>query len=33
MNNPNPHSIDAYTSARTINTPSGDRHPGQPAWN
>ena len=25
MNNPNPHSIDAYTSARTINTPAGDR--------
>ncbi|KAA0085642.1 2-isopropylmalate synthase [Mycolicibacterium sp. P9-64] len=33
MNNPNPHSIDAYTSARTISTPSGAPNPGQPAWN
>ncbi len=34
MNNPNPHSIDAYTSqVRTINTPSGEANPGQPAWN
>ncbi len=33
MNNPNPHSIDAYTSVRTINTPSGDANPSQPAWN
>jgi 2-isopropylmalate synthase len=33
VNNPNPHSIDAYTSVRTISTPSGDPHPGQPAWN
>nr|MDP9166999.1 2-isopropylmalate synthase [Actinomycetota bacterium] len=33
MNNPNPHSIDAYSSARTINTPSGHPTPGQPAWN
>ena len=33
MNNPNPHSIDAYTSVRTISTPSGARNPGQPAWN
>ena len=33
MNNPNPHSIDAYTSVRTIETPSGEPNPGQPAWN
>jgi 2-isopropylmalate synthase len=33
VNNPNPHSIDAYTSVRTISTPSGARNPGQPAWN
>ncbi|MDT7627867.1 MAG: 2-isopropylmalate synthase [Pseudonocardiales bacterium] len=33
MNNPNPHAIDAYKSARTINTPSGEPNPGQPAWN
>lgn len=33
MNNPNPHSIDAYTSARTISTPAGPPNPGQPAWN
>ena len=33
MNNPNPHSIDAYTSIRTISTPSGAPNPGQPAWN
>jgi 2-isopropylmalate synthase len=33
VNNPNPHSIDAYTSARTISTPSGAPNPGQPAWN
>ena len=30
MNNPNPHSIDAYTSVRTISTPSGAPNPGQP---
>ncbi|MBJ7340195.1 MAG: 2-isopropylmalate synthase, partial [Mycolicibacterium sp.] len=33
MNNPHPHSIDSYTSARTINTPSGARNPGQSSWN
>jgi 2-isopropylmalate synthase len=33
VNNPNPHSIDAYTSARTISTPAGPANPGQPAWN
>jgi 2-isopropylmalate synthase len=33
VNNPNPHSIDAYTSARTISTPAGPPNPGQPAWN
>jgi 2-isopropylmalate synthase len=33
VNNPNPHSIDAYVSARTISTPAGDRNPGQPSWN
>jgi 2-isopropylmalate synthase len=33
VNNPNPHSIDAYMSARTISTPSGAPNPGQPAWN
>jgi 2-isopropylmalate synthase len=33
VNNPNPHSIDAYTSVRTISTPSGAPNPGQPAWN
>ena len=33
MNNPNPDSIDAYTSVRTISTPAGARNPGQPAWN
>ncbi|MDT5126935.1 MAG: 2-isopropylmalate synthase [Mycobacterium sp.] len=33
MNNPNPHSIDAYTSVRTISTPSGAPNPSQPAWN
>lgn len=35
MNNPisiDP-SVDAYTSARTINTPVGAPYPGQPAWN
>ncbi|HYO02701.1 MAG TPA: 2-isopropylmalate synthase [Mycobacterium sp.] len=25
--------MDAYTSVRTINTPSGEANPGQPAWN
>ncbi|MDT5388307.1 MAG: 2-isopropylmalate synthase [Mycobacterium sp.] len=36
MNNPNSpaaSSPDAYTSARTISTPSGAANPGQPAWN
>jgi 2-isopropylmalate synthase len=33
VNNPNPHSIDAYTSARTISTPAGPFNPGQAAWN
>jgi 2-isopropylmalate synthase len=33
VNNPNPHSIDAYASVRTISTPSGAPNPGQPAWN
>jgi 2-isopropylmalate synthase len=33
VNNPNPHSIDAYTSVRTISTPTGAPNPGQPAWN
>jgi 2-isopropylmalate synthase len=33
VNNPNPHSIDAYTSARTINTPAGEPNAGQPSWN
>ncbi|BCI55619.1 2-isopropylmalate synthase [Mycolicibacterium litorale] len=31
MNTPNP--SDAFSSVRTITTPSGPRHPGQPAWN
>lgn len=31
MNTPN--SSDAFSSARTITTPSGPPHPGQPAWN
>jgi 2-isopropylmalate synthase len=33
VNNPNPHSIDAYVSVRTISTPVGEPHPGQPVWN
>ena len=35
MNNPNSTepSVDAYTSARTITTPSGAPYAGQPAWN
>jgi 2-isopropylmalate synthase len=33
VNDPHPHSIDAYTSVRTISTPSGPPNPGQPAWN
>ena len=35
MNNPNSTkpSVDAYTSARTITTPSGAPHDGQPGWN
>ena len=35
MNNPNSSqtSVDAFTSARTINTPSGAPNDGQPAWN
>ena len=35
MNNPNSTkpSVDAYTSARTIITPSGAPHDGQPGWN
>ena len=35
MNNPNTTepSVDAYTSARTITTPSGAPYAGQPAWN
>jgi 2-isopropylmalate synthase len=28
-----PESPDAFTSARTINKPSGDPNPGQPVWN
>jgi 2-isopropylmalate synthase len=28
-----PDSVDAFTSARTITTPSGPPRPGQPAWN
>ncbi|MCK0176354.1 2-isopropylmalate synthase [Mycolicibacterium sp. F2034L] len=28
-----PNSSDAFSSARTITTPSGAPHPGQPAWN
>ena len=26
-------SVDAFVSARSINTPAGGRHDGQPAWN
>ena len=26
-------STDAFTSVRTITTPAGAPHPGQPAWN
>ena len=26
-------STDAFSSVRTISTPAGDPHPGQPAWN
>ena len=35
MNNPNSSqtSVDAFTSARTITTPSGAPNAGQPAWN
>jgi 2-isopropylmalate synthase len=35
VNNPNSteHSVDAYTSARTISTPSGGPYAGQPVWN
>ncbi|WP_123027753.1 2-isopropylmalate synthase [Mycolicibacterium stellerae] len=35
MNNPNSSqtSVDAFTSARTITTPSGAPNDGQPAWN
>ena len=35
MNNPNSNqtSVDAFTSARTITTPSGAPNDGQPAWN
>jgi 2-isopropylmalate synthase len=33
VNNPNPHSIDAYVSVRTISTPVGEPHPDQPVWN
>ena len=34
MNNPNKSDAYAWTSqARTINTPSGEPNPGQPAWN
>ncbi len=35
MNNPNSTepSVDAYTSARTITTPSGGPYAGQPVWN
>ncbi len=30
---PSPDSPDAFSSARTINKPSGSAHPRQPAWN
>ena len=33
MTTSHPHSIDSYTSARTVNTPAGAPNPGQPAWN
>ena len=35
MNNPNSsqHCVDAFTSARTITTPTGAPYDGQPAWN
>lgn len=31
--NPSFESVDAYVSARTINTPAGPRRDGQPSWN
>jgi 2-isopropylmalate synthase len=33
FSNPTPDSPDAFTSVRSINTPSGAPNPGQPAWN
>lgn len=33
FSSPNFNSADAYSSVRTIRTPSGAPHPGQPAWN